>query len=233
MGLTDRDYMQPGGTTLRDRPRTYRPPVSRQRGTWAVLGLVALNVLLFLLQVGSQGQAAAVTPAAAMQPAAVAEGEVWRLLTATFLHADPTHLLFNMLGLYFLGPPLAHAWGAGRFVTLYLVGGVLANVVLLLAGLVGFLPYTVWGLGASGSVLTVVGATAVLYPRLTVLVFGILPMTLSTFALIYGGLFVFNLVQQGPNYGGDLCHLVGLILGAGWAWLGPWSRPGAWEEATW
>jgi membrane associated rhomboid family serine protease len=30
--------------------------------------------------------------------------EVWRFVTFQFLHADTTHLLFNMMGLFFFGP---------------------------------------------------------------------------------------------------------------------------------
>lgn len=227
MGLADRDYMHDTGTAVRERGVWVDQPVARPSGTLTVLGIVAVNVVVYLLQVASHSQDGGLTALAVMQPEAVAHGQVWRLLTATFLHADPMHLLFNMLGLWFLGPPLARMWGGARFLGAYVAGGVLANVALFLAGLAGFLPWTVWGLGASGSVLTIVGATAVMFPRLTVLVFGLLPMTMATFALAYGGLFVWNVVQQGPNYGGDLCHLVGLILGAGWAWAGPW-RAGRW-----
>jgi len=56
-------------------------------------------------------------------------GEIWRLLTACFLHWDTNHLLFNMIGLYFFGTTLEQALGTRRFLTVYLAGGVLASVV--------------------------------------------------------------------------------------------------------
>ena len=224
MGLFDREYMS---ATTRERP-TSRTPLSRYApsGQWVVPALLMANVAVFVLQ-WVTGMTGPVVRWGVMQPEAVAEGQVWRLLTATYLHADLFHLLFNMIGLYFLGPPLERVWGPGRFLAIYTIGGVLGNVLLTGAGAVGYIPWEVIGLGASGSVLTVVGATAVLFPRATVLVFGLLPMTLATFAIIYGGLFVVNLWQQGANYGGDLSHLIGLLFGAGWARFGPWwsERP--------
>ena len=50
----------------------------------------------------------------------VAEGQWYRLLTAAFLHQELLHLVMNMLGLWFLGPPLEAALGRLRFVALYL-----------------------------------------------------------------------------------------------------------------
>ncbi|HEX7663294.1 MAG TPA: rhomboid family intramembrane serine protease [Polyangiaceae bacterium] len=50
-------------------------------------------------------------------PKLVLEGQVWRLLTAAFL-TDPTsmgHLIFTLIGLYFLSPELEKNWGSWRF----------------------------------------------------------------------------------------------------------------------
>ena len=91
----------------------------------------------------------------------VAEGQWYRLLTSMFLHQEIWHILMNMLGLWFLGPPLEAALGRIRFVGLYLLSG--------LAG--GALTYLVAApqqasLGASGAIFGLFGATAVLMRRL-------------------------------------------------------------------
>lgn len=52
-----------------------------------------------------------------MIPDKVLHGEVWRLLTAALL-TDPTsmgHLIFTLIGLYFLSPELEKTWGPWRF----------------------------------------------------------------------------------------------------------------------
>ena len=65
-------------------------------------------------------------------PAAVAEGEWWRLITAGFLHIGPLHIAFNMYALWVLGRDLEIVLGRGRFLALYLVSllGGSAAVVL-------------------------------------------------------------------------------------------------------
>ena len=68
----------------------------------------------------------------ALVPAAVAEGEWWRLITAGFLHIGPLHIAFNMYALWVLGRDLEIVLGRGRFLALYLVSllGGSAAVVL-------------------------------------------------------------------------------------------------------
>ncbi|MGE0709114.1 MAG: rhomboid family intramembrane serine protease [Planctomycetota bacterium] len=213
MPLLERDYMR------RIAPKP--PPWEEGGELGVVVALLLANGVVFLLQLlGPPGEQ--LTGFGVLQPRAVFQGQLWRLWTSTYLHSSPLHLLLNLLGLWFLGPPVERAWGGARFFAVYTVGGVLANVVLCLAAAGGWLPLATLALGASGSVLTIVGAAAALYPALEVLLFGLLPMTLRTFALVFGGIYLVNALGQGPNYGGDLAHLTGLIIGAGWARFGPW-----------
>jgi membrane associated rhomboid family serine protease len=179
--------------------------------------VLALNVAVFVLQVAGGRLGELVTVLGVMQPAAVLHGQVWRLLTATYLHAGLDHIFANMLGLYFFGPPLERVWGRKRFLALYTIGGIAGNLVITLAGLLGFMSPETIGLGASGSILTLLGAAAVTFPQARVYVYFLIPLRLRTFAVLYGTWFVMNIVERGQNYGGDICHLVGLLLGAGYA----------------
>ncbi|MFI2201939.1 rhomboid family intramembrane serine protease [Streptomyces sp. NPDC020192] len=91
----------------------------------------------------------------------VAEGQYYRLLTAMFLHGNITHILFNMLSLWWIGGPLEAALGRARYLSLYFVSG--------LAG--GALTYLLAApnqpsLGASGAIFGLFGATGVLMRRL-------------------------------------------------------------------
>jgi len=56
----------------------------------------------------------------------------FQFFTYMFSHGGFTHILFNMLGLFFLGPLLEQFWGAKRFLTFYLVTGVGAGLIYLL-----------------------------------------------------------------------------------------------------
>nr|WP_245981664.1 rhomboid family intramembrane serine protease [Streptomyces reniochalinae] len=91
----------------------------------------------------------------------VAEGQWWRLLTSMFLHQEIWHILMNMLGLWFLGPPLEAALGRVRFAGLYLLSGLGGGAVTFLLAS----PQQA-SLGASGAIFGLFGATAVLMRRL-------------------------------------------------------------------
>jgi membrane associated rhomboid family serine protease len=86
----------------------------------------------------------------------VAEGDWWRLITATFLHYGPFHLLLNMLALYWFGSLLEQRIGSGRFLLLYLVSGLAGSAGALL------LDPTVPTVGASGAIFGILGAGLVL-----------------------------------------------------------------------
>ena len=86
--------------------------------------LIALNVAAFLAEIatGSGGFGRATGPVIedfALQGAAVADGDWYRLLTGGFLHASLFHIGFNMFALYILGRMLEPAIGTPRFVALY------------------------------------------------------------------------------------------------------------------
>lgn len=90
----------------------------------------------------------------------VATGEVWRLLTATFLHLDLIHLLFNMYALYLFGPTLEGLLGRARFSALYLVSGLGGS-----AASYAFSDVLQPSIGASGAVFGLLGAFLVVARR--------------------------------------------------------------------
>ena len=91
----------------------------------------------------------------ALTPAlAAGQGHVWQLVTSIFLHVDPWHILFNMIGLYFFGPTLELRLGPRTFIRLFLVSGVVGSVCTValayLAPRLGLIQSQV--LGASGAI---------------------------------------------------------------------------------
>jgi membrane associated rhomboid family serine protease len=167
--------------------------------------LIGINVAVYLVtlaQGGTIGRAGGDLYARwALYGPLVADGEWWRLITATFLHASLIHLAFNMLFLWWMGAPLEEAIGRGRFLLLYLVSG--------LAGSAGALLLTPNGVtvGASGAVYGILGA-ALVFERQRNYVLGGAALTILILNL------AITFVIPGISIGGHLGGLVGGALGA-------------------
>jgi membrane associated rhomboid family serine protease len=146
---------------------------------------------------------------------AVADGEVYRIVTGGFLHAGPIHLLFNMFALYVLGTMLEPTIGTLRFVFLYSAS--------LLAGSFGALlmsPDDVT-VGASGAIFGIFAAAFVIArgrgldqiaSEIGLLLVINLALTFSIPGISIGG-------HLGGLAGGGLCALV--ILAGDRGRLGP------------
>lgn len=114
--------------------------------------LLALNILLFLLTripiLGDQ-----LFNLGIGFNLLISEGEYWRLVTPMFLHANLMHLLFNMFSLYLFGPELEQLAGKARFLTVYLLSGLIANVATYLLQ-----DWNYMSVGASGAIYGILGA---------------------------------------------------------------------------
>jgi len=84
-----------------------------------------------------------------------------RLVTSMFLHGGWLHLLGNMVFLWIFGDNVEDAMGHGPFAIFYVISGVVANVVHILANPLSHEPT----IGASGAIAGVLGAYLVLYPQ--------------------------------------------------------------------
>lgn len=89
-------------------------------------------------------------------PMIIEGGEYYRLFTCMFLHFGIEHLLNNMLVLFVLGSRLERVIGKIKFLIIYLVGGLLGNVISVLVELKS-MDFAV-SAGASGAVFAVMGA---------------------------------------------------------------------------
>ena len=147
------------------RTRVVRNPTGTPSGfeaSPATYVLIAINVIVFLVEIAKGaggffdvGLNRFVVDFALFGPS-VAEGEWYRLVTSGFLHAGIIHIGFNMLLLFFLGRLLEPALGTPRFLVLYFAS--------LLAGSLGalILEPNSFGIGASGAIFGLAGATFVI-----------------------------------------------------------------------
>lgn len=142
---------------------------------------------------------------------AVRAGAVWTLLTSIFSHIDPMHLFANMLALWVFGVPVQQRIGAGAFVHLYLVGGLLASLGHVAYGLA-----TGSGapaLGASGSVMAIAVVYAALYPKRVLLLNFFIPVPAALAVLGYILLDVFGVLGGLSDNVAHAAHLGGAAYG--------------------
>jgi membrane associated rhomboid family serine protease len=151
-----------------------------------------------------------------------------QLITSLFMHADITHILYNMLGVFFFGRMLENVWGSKRFLSFYMICGIGASLV-----------YLAWSslddyrnmpdqsvelfkqavadfrcVGASGAVFGLMMGAAMLFPNTVFHIYGIIPIRLAWLAVLYGA---FEIIMGIRNAAGDnvahFAHIGGLIFG--------------------
>lgn len=231
--------------TWEDPPETRGVAFATPSVTPVVKWLLIANIAVFLVQwIALEGFFPAAfdfsNDAFALNPRQWVEHfplvPVWQLLTYGFLHASPSHLLTNMLFLYFLGTMLEGELGARRFTVFFALAVAFAGFCQLGLGL--GLGQQAPILGASGGLLAVVCAMATMRPTMR-LIFIIVPLTLRTVAILYVALDVFNLLMElkGSADGGvaRFAHLSGALFGyvavkRGWVWRDPVQEVDAWRE---
>ena len=181
--------------------------------------ILIANAIVFLAQMLLQRWGIVEYAGAFVFEWAVLKGQVWRFVSYQYLHDGLGHIFWNMLLLYFLGTIMEQRWGQRKFLILYTLFGIIGAI--LYAALLGF--RVIQGgamIGASGSVLGLVGACAVAEPEIRVLLFFILPVRIRTVAIFVA---IISLVMiMGAETGrrtADACHLGGLAAGALWAWM--------------
>jgi membrane associated rhomboid family serine protease len=95
-------------------------------------------------------------------PAHIMAGHDWiTILTAMFMHASWLHILGNMVFLWAFGPQIEDAMGPFKYLTFYVLGGLVAMLAQVVATPNSMIPT----LGASGAIAAVMGAFLVTYPR--------------------------------------------------------------------
>ena len=161
---------------------------------------------------------------------------VWQFLTYMFLHANFTHILFNMFALWMFGSVIERVWGPKKFLFYYIVCGIGAGIIqelvqygnYIVEGMAAYEYVSVNGMrmamntflnqwmtiGASGAVYGVLLAFGMIFPneRLFIIPF---PFPIKAKWLIVGYIAIelFS-AMSGPGDGvAHMAHLGGMLFG--------------------
>jgi membrane associated rhomboid family serine protease len=196
--LDDRDYMR--------QP----PPKVRQRlwtggtgGFWQnpVYIIIILNLIVYLASFVNSDK---LVYTFGLAPSLFTQ-QPWTIITNMFVHVDFWHIFGNMITLYFFGTVVYRLIGIWWLLLVYFIGGMVGNALFIwLAD-----PYSI-AIGASGAVYALAGALVVMRPMMRVAIWGIIPMPLWAFVLIFMALWSIPSLFPGIAWQG---HLGGIIVG--------------------
>lgn len=184
--------------------------------------LIAVNILIFLSYVHMFSDPRALDGffrSWGMVPARVTGGEGWHtLITSQFLHGGWLHLGFNMLFLWIFGNNMEEEWGRLRFLGFYLVCGMAAAVLQLMAAPQSQIPMV----GASGAIAGVLGGYLLMFPRarvdvlfIFIIIFKVIPLPAWFMLGIWFALQVVGGLAAPPDAGGVAywAHAGGFVAG--------------------
>ena len=142
-------------------------------------------------------------------------GFVWQFLTYGILHDGPLHLIFNMLGIHFIGRSLELIVGSTRYLSLLLISLIVGGLMWVV-----FNPQSASLIGFSASVLGVMSLYCLNRPKekINLLLFFILPVSIKPKYILYGILaieaygFIFMELKTGSSIAHS-AHLGGIITG--------------------
>lgn len=142
----------------------------------------------------------------------------WTLVTYMFAHSrwDISHILFNMLALYWFGSIFAEYLGSDKLVAMYVMGGLAGALVYLV--MFNTVPFYIGHsldfpgmVGASAAIYAIVVGAATLLPDYTFFLMFIGPVRIKYIAAFYVVISFLGTTQS--NAGGNLAHLGGALMG--------------------
>jgi membrane associated rhomboid family serine protease len=190
---------------------------------WLLISNIALFVLYYFAVLAGFAQ---IFHPFGLIPYDVLHGRIWQLVTYLFLH-DPTgftHILFNMLTLWFFGVSLEQTWGWRRFLKFYFLCGIGAGLCVVFGNLL-FAALTSGDapvfsseyllsrtIGASGAIYGVLLAFGMLFPDTEILFMFLFPLKAKYFVMIMGAIaFMLTLTPGGTV--SNVAHLGGMLFG--------------------
>ncbi|MFO7890083.1 MAG: rhomboid family intramembrane serine protease [bacterium] len=138
---------------------------------------------------------------------------IWQFFTYMFLHGNFFHILLNMYALWIFGVEIERMWGKKEFYKYYFITGVGAGVIHTILTPMSTIPT----IGASGAVMGVLTAYAVMFPNriITLLLFFVFPvqMRARTLAFLFVGMSLLGGISGSADGVAHFAHLGGMLIG--------------------
>ncbi|HPD13759.1 MAG TPA: rhomboid family intramembrane serine protease [Planctomycetota bacterium] len=191
--------------------------------------LILANVAVFLVQLYFESaRRVSLSQFLGVVPRGVIERlQVWQVVTYMFLHSTSAnhviHIVVNMLFLYWFGVELERVMGRGRFLGLYLAGGVAGGVAYAVTQYLVRMENP--AIGASAAVMALLVVYAFHFPNRTVYLFYCIPLAVKWFVL---AVIAMDVLYSANAYGDGVAHtahLGGALYGLLYWRLGPRLAP--------
>lgn len=193
-----------------------------QRTPWATISIIVLCTVIEIICLVNP----ALRESLALNPEAF---RLWQPFTAMFAHADPLHLIGNMLFLWVFGSHAEDAVGIPRYLLIYVTAGLAGDWLQPMADQI-FLHHIRGGIGASGAIMGLLALFAIRFRSTKVNFFYwysyLYSGTFQVPALWVGAIYFVLDLAQGFATGaahvgsavGNFAHIGGFICGLGWAY---------------
>jgi len=183
---------------------------------YASIIIILLNVVMFLLQLTDPDGRMLLE--LAFVPASFFRGEeLWTIFTSMFMHADITHIFFNMLFFYVVADDTENALGHGFFVFTYFASGIFATLLHTGFTLVAPVALDIPLVGASGAIAGLIAVYGLLFPqkRLNVLLgFYFVRLSARKYVVVFALMqLLFGFMLWGTAATAYFAHLGGLVAG--------------------
>ncbi len=173
----------------------------------AVKHLLIINVLVFGADYVLQRQGIYLGNILALFSLQSGNFHLWQPLSYMFMHANLSHIFFNMFNLWMFGAAMENFWGTKRFLIYYLACGIGAGLLYML------LPGLHITVGASAAVYGLLLAFGMAFPNEYIYLYFLMPIKTKWFVT---GMIVIELLQ-GIFYSYDgvahFAHLGGMLIG--------------------
>ena len=195
--------------------------------------LLIINVLMYLATITLARFGIDLTDLLGLHFFKASDFHIYQFVTYMFMHANFTHLFFNMFALWMFGNTLENLWGSQRFLLFYLVCGIGAG---LCQELVQYIQYTstladytsvntggqiipmatylnmMTTVGASGAVYGLLLAFGMMFPDSRIYLYFLFPIKAKWFVIGYA---VIELISGlgGTDNVAHFAHLGGMLFG--------------------
>ena len=203
--------------------------------------LLIANLIVFLLAAFFQRHGIDLNTIGGLHYVTAQSFHWWQPITYMFLHANLSHIFFNMFAVWMFGPMIENEWGERRFLIYYLICGLGAAFIqeavwaLMLSNMsstydaasIAYYAKMLNTIGASGAVFGILFAFGWLYPDVPMFILFIpVPIRARIFVIIYALIELFaglgSVAGLTADHVAHFAHLGGMLFG--WLLILYWKK---------